>query len=81
MAEEFYLSRPYLSAKFKQETGWTLTDFILSEKTEEAKRLILPRVTSAASSGGMPDRIPEITWKNTGNEAVVPPLCSPRRKS
>ncbi|MBR0143999.1 MAG: helix-turn-helix transcriptional regulator [Clostridia bacterium] len=40
MAEEFYLSRPYLSAKFKQETGRTLTDFILSEKTEEAKRLI-----------------------------------------
>ena len=40
MAEEFYLSRPYLSAKFKQETGRTLTDFILSEKTEEAKRLL-----------------------------------------
>ncbi len=40
MAEEFYLSRPYLSAKFKQETGQTLTDFILSEKTEEAKRLL-----------------------------------------
>ena len=40
MAEAFYLSRPYLSAKFKQETGQTLTDFILSEKTEEAKRLL-----------------------------------------
>ena len=40
MAEEFFLSRPYLSAKFKQETGQTLTDFILNEKTEEAKRLI-----------------------------------------
>ncbi len=40
MAEEFYLSRPYLSAKYKQETGQTLTDFILSEKTEEAKRLL-----------------------------------------
>ncbi len=40
MAEAFFLSRPYLSAKFKQETGQTLTDFILSEKTEEAKRLL-----------------------------------------
>ncbi len=40
MAEAFYLSRPYLSAKFKQETGRSLTDFILSEKTEEAKRLL-----------------------------------------
>ena len=40
MADELYLSRPYLSAKFKQETGQTLTDFILQEKTEEAKRLL-----------------------------------------
>ena len=40
MAEELFLSRPYLSTKFKQETGQTLTDFILQEKTEEAKRLL-----------------------------------------
>ncbi len=40
MAAEFYMSRPYLSARFRQETGETLTDFILSEKTEEAKRLL-----------------------------------------
>ena len=40
MARELYLSRTYLSAKFKQETGQTLTDFILNEKTEEAKRLL-----------------------------------------
>ena len=40
MAEEFYFSRPYLSGKFKKETGQTLTDFILKEKTEEAKRLL-----------------------------------------
>ncbi|MBQ3276891.1 MAG: helix-turn-helix domain-containing protein [Oscillospiraceae bacterium] len=40
MAEAFFLSRPYLSSKFKQETGQTLTDFILKEKTEEAKRLL-----------------------------------------
>ena len=40
MAEAFYMSRPYLSGKFRQETGQTLTDFILREKTEEAKRLL-----------------------------------------
>ncbi len=40
MAEEFFLSRPYLSSRFQRETGQTLTDFILKEKTEEAKRLL-----------------------------------------
>lgn len=40
MAKALYMSRPYLSARFKQETGETLTDFILKEKTEEAKRLL-----------------------------------------
>ena len=33
MAKELYISRPYLSAKFKEETGETLTDFILREKS------------------------------------------------
>ena len=40
MAEELFLSRPYLSMKFKRETGMTLTDYILTQKTEEAKRLL-----------------------------------------
>ena len=40
MAAELFMSRPYLSAKFKKETGETLTDYILREKTEEAKRLL-----------------------------------------
>ena len=40
MANELFLSRPYLSKKFVEETGETLTDFILKEKTEEAKRLL-----------------------------------------
>ena len=40
MAEELFLNRSYLSRKFKEETGETLTDFILKEKTEEAKRLL-----------------------------------------
>ncbi|MBO4327480.1 MAG: helix-turn-helix domain-containing protein [Clostridia bacterium] len=40
MARELYMSRPYLSKKFREESGQTLTDFILGEKTEEAKRLL-----------------------------------------
>ncbi|HNX15497.1 MAG TPA: helix-turn-helix domain-containing protein [Oscillospiraceae bacterium] len=40
IADELFVSRPYLSKRFKQETGVTLTDFILKEKTEEAKRLL-----------------------------------------
>ncbi len=40
LAEALFLSRPYLSRKFKEETGESLTDFILREKTEEAKRLL-----------------------------------------
>ncbi|MGN0506935.1 MAG: helix-turn-helix domain-containing protein [Lachnospiraceae bacterium] len=40
IARSLFISRPYLSAKFKEETGETLTDFILKEKTEEAKRLL-----------------------------------------
>ena len=40
IAKELYLSRPYLSRKFIEETGGSLTDFILKEKTEEAKRLL-----------------------------------------
>lgn len=40
MANTFFMSRPYLSKKFKEETGVTLTDFILNEKVREAKRLL-----------------------------------------
>lgn len=40
IARELFMSRPYLSSRFKAETGQTLTDFILKEKTEEAKRLL-----------------------------------------
>ena len=49
MAEALFLSRPYLSAKFKQETGQTLTDYILNEKTQEAKRLLRYSDKSASS--------------------------------
>lgn len=40
MAKALFMNRPYLSRKFKEETGESLTDFILYEKTEEAKRLL-----------------------------------------
>lgn len=40
IAKELYLSRPYLSRKFIEETGESLTDFILKEKVAEAKRLL-----------------------------------------
>lgn len=40
IAKELFMSRPYLSRKFKTETGESLTNFILRKKTEEAKRLL-----------------------------------------
>ena len=51
MAAELFMSRPYLSAKFKKETGETLTDYILREKTEEAKRLLRYSDKPAAAIG------------------------------
>lgn len=51
MAKELFMSRPYLSAKFKEETGETLTDFILKEKTEEAKRLLRYSEKSSTAIG------------------------------
>ena len=40
IADKLFLSRSYLSRRFKAETGQTLTDFIVGEKVEEAKRLL-----------------------------------------
>ena len=40
LAASMFVSRTHLAAKFKEETGMTLTDFILREKIEEAKRLL-----------------------------------------
>ncbi|MBR6704377.1 MAG: helix-turn-helix domain-containing protein [Lachnospiraceae bacterium] len=51
MAEAFYMSRPYLSARFRQETGMTLSEYVLHEKTEEAKRLLRYSDRSAAAIG------------------------------
>lgn len=52
MAKNLFMSRSYLSTKFKEITGETLTDFILKEKVEEGKRLLrysdksLPAISS-----------------------------------
>ena len=40
IAKELYLSRPYLSKKFKEETGEALANYIAKEKINEAKRLL-----------------------------------------
>lgn len=51
IAKKLFMSRPYLSAKFKKEAGKTLTDFIWKEKTEEAKRLLRYSDKSLSSIG------------------------------
>ncbi len=51
IAEELSFSRPYISRRFKEETGESLTDFILKEKTEEAKRLLRYSDKSLTSIG------------------------------
>ena len=49
IARELFMSRPYLSAKFSREAGISLTDFILKQKTEEAKRILRYSDNSAAA--------------------------------
>lgn len=40
IAKEFFLSRSYLSKLFKAESNMSLSDFILTKKTDEAKYLL-----------------------------------------
>lgn len=40
MAKSMYFNRSYLSTKFKKETGMIISDYIMKEKIEEAKRLL-----------------------------------------
>ncbi len=40
MAQALHFSRPHLSRRFHLESGMTLTDFILTKKSEEAARLL-----------------------------------------
>ena len=51
LAQSLYMGRSYLSAKFHSETGIKLNDFILQQKTEEAKRLLRYTDRSAAAIG------------------------------
>ncbi len=51
LAQSLYMGRSYLSAKFHRETGIKLNDFILQQKTEEAKRLLRYTDRSAAAIG------------------------------
>lgn len=40
LAKALFFSRTHLATKFKEESGMTLTDYILGEKVAEAKRLL-----------------------------------------
>ena len=40
MAQDLFLSRSYLSTKFKKETGMTLSQYIQEQKIEKAKSLL-----------------------------------------
>ena len=40
LSKSLFITRTYLAAKFKKETGMTLTEFIMREKIEEGKRLL-----------------------------------------
>lgn len=51
LAQSLFMGRSYLSTKFHNETGIKLNDFILQQKTEEAKRLLRYTDRSAAAIG------------------------------
>ena len=51
LARSLFMGRSYLSTKFHSETGTKLNDFILMQKTEEAKRLLRYTERSAADIG------------------------------
>ena len=51
LAQSLFMGRSYLSTRFHKETGVRLNDFILQQKTEEAKRLLRYTDRSAAAIG------------------------------
>lgn len=51
ISQALYISRPYLSSKFKEEAGETITDFILKVKTDEGKHLLRYTGNSITSIG------------------------------
>lgn len=71
IAKALFMSRPHLSAKFRQEAGETLTDFIWKQKTEEAKRLLRYSDKSFSSIGAYlgfssPGHFSQVFKKYTG---------------
>ena len=52
LSNALYISKSWLFAKFKEDTGMTIKDYILKEKIEEAKRLLsfTDKPSSAISS-------------------------------
>ena len=51
LARALFMGRSYLSTRFRSETGSKLSEFILLQKTEEAKRLLRSTDRSAAAIG------------------------------
>lgn len=51
MAKAFFMSRYYLSAKFKKEAGVSVTDYVLGLKVHEAKKLLRERDRSITEIG------------------------------
>lgn len=71
LAKSLYLSRTYLAAKFKKESGSTLTDFILRKKVDEGMRLLRytdKTTTSIAAYLGFssPSHFTKVFQKYTG---------------
>lgn len=40
ICDAFFMSRSWLTARFKEDTGMTISDFIMEEKIKEAKRML-----------------------------------------
>ena len=68
IAAELFISRPHLSRKFRQETGETLTNFILKEKVAESKQLLRYSEKSIAAYLGFssPPHFARVFKKYTG---------------
>lgn len=52
LSKAVYMSRCHLATRFKEETGMTLTEYILKEKVDEAKSLLRYSDKSLSSIGG-----------------------------
>ncbi len=58
IADKFGFSTPYLSAKFKEETGRRYRDYVIEKRMEEARRLLAnsnDKISSVAASVGYAD--------------------------